>query len=68
MQTLFNRHTCVAFIAASAIIGLTGLMLERSLDSSYESALPKGTVEICEVQPTASGDLAISASHGNAQP
>ena len=49
MQTLFNRHTCVAFIAASAIIGLTGLMLERSLDSSYESALPKGTVEICEL-------------------
>lgn len=59
MNTLFNRNTCCA-AGAAITIAFTGVMLDRSLDRTYESALPKGTVEICEFQPAASGDFAIA--------
>jgi len=56
MQTLFTRNTCVAAVAAAAILGFTGLVLNHNLDRTYESALPKGSVEIRQIQPVATGD------------
>jgi hypothetical protein len=66
MQTLFIRNTCFAAVAAVTIVVFTGLMLDRSLERTYESALPKGTVEICELQPV-QAQMAQTASHGDAQ-
>jgi hypothetical protein len=64
MQTSLNRNTCAA-VAAVAIVGLTGLVLDRSLYRSDDSALPTGTVEIYEMQPVSAG--AVAASHDDAQ-
>ena len=51
MQTPFNRNACFAAVAAATIVGFTGLVVERSLDHTYDSTLPVGTVEICEIPP-----------------
>jgi hypothetical protein len=56
MKTLFNRNTGIAAFAAVVIVGLTGLTMDRS----YESALPKGTVEVGELQPVFESDVAIA--------
>jgi hypothetical protein len=56
MKTLVNRNTGIAAFAAVVIVGLTGLTVDRS----YESALPKGTVEIGELQPVLTDDFAIA--------
>jgi len=64
MQAPFNRTTCFAAVAAATIVGFTGLLLDRSLDVTYDGALPAGVVEICEIQSlTPSGCM----SHGDAQ-
>jgi hypothetical protein len=55
MQTQFSRNACFAAVASATIVGFTGLLLDRSLDVTYDSALPTGTVEICEIQPFAAG-------------
>jgi len=60
MQMLFSRNNCCAAVAAVAILGFTGLVLNHTLDRAYESALPKGTVEIREIQPAAAGNFAAS--------
>ena len=65
MQTSFSRKTCFAAVAAATIVGFTGLLLDRSLDLTYDSALPTGTVEICEIQTFAAGGYA--ASHGDVE-
>ena len=65
MQTSFNRNTCFAAVAAAAIVGFTGLVVERSLDQTYDSALPVGTVEICEIPPLAA--CGHAAAHFEAQ-
>jgi hypothetical protein len=62
MQTPFSRTTCVAAVAAAMIVGFTGMLLDRSLDVTYDSALPAGTVEICEIPPVALRDHAASHS------
>jgi hypothetical protein len=56
MKTLFNRNTGIAAFAAVVIVGLTGLTMDRS----YESTLPKGTVEVGELQPVVESEVAIA--------
>jgi hypothetical protein len=56
MKTLFNRNTGIAAFAAVVIVGLTGLTMDRS----YESALPKGTIEVGELQPVLESEVAIA--------
>ena len=61
MQSSFNRNSCFAAVAAATIVGFTGLVVERSLDRTYDSTLPVGTVEICEIPPLA--DCGHAAAH-----
>jgi hypothetical protein len=51
MTTLFNRNTLIASLAAVAIVGLTGLTLDRGHDGS----LPKGTIEVGALETLAVG-------------
>jgi hypothetical protein len=50
MKTQFNRNTLVAAFAAVAIVGLTGLTLDRGA-----GGLPEGTIEVGELQTLAVG-------------
>jgi len=51
MKTLFNRNTLVAAFAAVAIVGLTGLTLDRG----HAGGLPKGTIEVGTLETLAVG-------------
>jgi hypothetical protein len=51
MKTQFNRNTLVAAFAAVAIVGLTGLTLDRG----NAGGLPEGTIEVGELQTLAVG-------------
>jgi len=56
MKTLFNRNTGIAAFAAVVIVGLTGLTLDRG----HEGALPRGIVEIGNLEAVMVGDLTIA--------
>ena len=56
MKTLFNRNTGIAAFAAVVIVGLAGLTLDRG----HEAALPKGIVEIGNLEAVMVGDLTIA--------
>ena len=58
MNTLYRNYRSVitAAIAAIVIVGLTGLTLDRG----HAGALPRGVVEIGELQTLQVGDLAIA--------
>jgi len=56
MKTLFNRNDRIAAFASVVIVGLTGLTLDRG----HEGALPRGTVEIGELEAVMVGDLAVA--------
>ncbi len=51
MKTLFNRNTLVAAFAAVAIVGLTGLTLDRG----NLGGGPKGVIEVGALQTLAVG-------------
>ena len=51
MKTLFNRNTGIAAFAAVAIVGLTGLTLDRG----HAGALPQGVIEVGALQTLAVG-------------
>lgn len=51
MKTLFNRNTLVAAFAAVAIVGLTGLTLDRG----DAGGGPKGVIEVGALQTLAVG-------------
>lgn len=57
MKTLFNRNTGIAAFAAVVIVGLTGLTLDRG----HQGALPKGVVEIGNLEAVMVGDLTIAS-------
>lgn len=56
MKTLFNRNIGIAAFAAVVIVGLAGLTLDRG----HEGALPKGIVEIGNLEVEMVGDLTIA--------
>lgn len=56
METMFNRNTGIAAFAAVVIVGLTGLTLDRG----HEGALPKGIVEVGNLEAVMVGDLTIA--------
>ena len=51
MSTLFNRNTLIAALAAVAIVGLTGLTLDRG----HAGGLPKGAIEVGALETLAVG-------------
>ena len=53
MKTLFNRNTLIAATAAVAIVGLTGLTLDRG----HDGGLPKGTIEVGALETLAVGGM-----------
>jgi len=59
MNTLYRNYRTftAAALAAVVIVGLTGL----TLDQGHAGALPRGVVEIGELQTLQVGDLAIAA-------
>lgn len=59
MTTLLTRYTATvtAVLAAIVITGLTGF----ALDHSSADTLPKGTVEVGELDPLAVGGLPVAA-------
>ena len=57
-MTTFNRnYRTAATFAAVVIVGLTGLTLDRG----HEGALPKGVIEIGELETVMVGDLNIAS-------
>jgi hypothetical protein len=58
MTTLYTRYTrtIAAALASVVITGLTGLTLDRG----HEGALPKGTIEIGELETVMVGDLNVA--------
>jgi hypothetical protein len=58
MTTLYTRYTrtIAAALASLVIVGLTGLTLDRG----HDGALPKGTIEIGEIQTLSVGDLVVA--------
>jgi hypothetical protein len=58
MTTLYTRYTATmaAALASVVIVGLTGLTLDRG----HEGALPKGTIEIGELETVMVGDLNVA--------
>jgi len=58
MNTLYRnyRTLTVAAMAAIVVVGLTGLTLDRG----HAGALPRGIVEIGELQTLQVGDLAVA--------
>ncbi|MBX3703058.1 MAG: hypothetical protein KF822_04740 [Steroidobacteraceae bacterium] len=58
MTTLYTRYTrtIAAALASVVITGLTGLTLDRG----HEGALPRGTIEIGELQTLSVGDLVVA--------
>ena len=57
-MTTFNRnYRTAATLAAVVIVGLTGLTLDRG----HEGALPKGTIEIGELETVMVGDMNIAS-------
>ena len=57
MNTLYrNYHSVTAAMAAIVVVGLSGL----TLDQGHAGALPRGVVEIGELQTIQVGDLAIA--------
>ncbi len=56
MKTLFIRNTGIAAFAAVVIVGLSGLTLDRA----HESSLPKGIVEVGNLEAVRVGDLMIA--------
>jgi hypothetical protein len=56
MKTLFNRNTGIAAFAAVVIVGLTGLTLDRG----HEGALPKGIVEVGNLETVMVGGMTIA--------
>lgn len=57
MKTMFNRNTGISAFAAIVIVGLTGLTLDRA----HEGALPKGVIEVGELEAVMVGDLTIAS-------
>ena len=58
MTNLYTRYTrtIAAAVASAVIVGLTGLTLDRG----HEGALPKGVVEIGELQVQSVGGLTVA--------
>ena len=58
MTTLYTRYTrtIAAALASVVIVGLTGLTLDRG----HDGALPKGTIEIGEIQTLSVGDVVVA--------
>jgi hypothetical protein len=56
MKTLSNRNTGIATFAAVVIVGLTGLTLDRG----HAGALPKGVIEVGEIETLAVGGTLIA--------
>jgi hypothetical protein len=57
MNTMYrNYRSITAAVAAIVIVGLSGL----TLDQGHAGALPRGVVEIGELQTLQVGDLAIA--------
>jgi hypothetical protein len=56
MKTLINRNTGIAAFAAVVIVGLTGLTLDRG----HEGALPKGIVEVGNLEAVMVGGMTIA--------
>ena len=58
MNTLYRNYRTftAAALAAVVIVGLTGL----TLDQGHAGALPRGVVEIGELQTLQIGDLAVA--------
>ena len=57
MKTLSNRNTGIAAFAAVVIVGLTGLTLDRG----HEGALPKGIIEVGNLEAVLVGDVTIAS-------
>ena len=57
MKTMFNRNTGIAAFAAVVIVGLTGLTLDRG----HEGALPKGIIEVGNLEAVMVGDVTIAS-------
>lgn len=57
METMFNRNTGIAAFAAIVIVGLTGLTLDRA----HEGALPKGVIEVGNLEAVMVGDVTIAS-------
>jgi hypothetical protein len=57
MNALINRNTGIAAFAAIAIVGLTGLTLDRG----HEGALPQGVIEVGTLETLAVGNLVVAA-------
>lgn len=51
MKTLFNRNILIASLAAVAIVGLTGLTLDRG----SAGGMPEGVIEVGTLQTLAVG-------------
>ena len=56
MSTLFKRNTGIAAFAALAIVGLTGVTLDRG----HAGAEPQGTVEVGTLKTLAVGNLVVA--------
>jgi hypothetical protein len=56
MNTLINRNTGIAAFAATVIVGLTGLTLDRG----HAGALPQGVIEIGNPETLSVGDLVVA--------
>jgi len=56
MKNLFNRNTGIATLAAVVIVGLTGLTLDRG----HAGALPKGVIEVGEIETLSVGGTLIA--------
>ena len=58
MTNLYTRYTrrIAAAVAAIAIVGLTGLTLDRG----HEGMLPKGVIEIGELEVQSVGELNVA--------
>ncbi len=58
MTTLYTRYTrtIAAAVASVVIVGLTGLTLDRG----HEGALPKGTIEIGELETQMVGGMNVA--------
>ena len=57
MNTLYrNYHSVTAALAAIVVVGLAGL----TLDQGHAGSLPRGVVEIGELQTLQVGDLMIA--------
>jgi hypothetical protein len=57
MQTMFNRNSGIAAFAAIAIVGLTGLTLDRG----HAGVLPQGTIEVGDLETLAVGGTLYAA-------